>query len=422
MSLAEYQKDLEICCRCSCCKFIPLEQIKGYQHAYACPSIAKYQFNAYSGGGRLNMALAMVENKINDDNKYAEIVYDCLMCGACDVACKYGMDMEVLEPLNEMRIKMVEEGQTLPALEKQIDMLRKTSSMVPVKDIKRDQWIKNSGIKADLNPNAKLHFHAGCRTCYDPEQWKNATTILKLLKKAGVNVSAAGDKEICCGGRAYQMGYKEDFMRQMEENMEQMQKSGTEILLTGCADCYHAFKVLYRKFNPEWKLEVLHLTEYLSRLLHNGSLKTVRPVPYRITFQDPCHLGRQGEPFIQWEGKPIPGQIRRFDPPKEFRRGTHGVYDAPRIVLDSIPGLKILEMDRTREYAWCCGAGGGVKQSNPEFAEWTARERINEALSTGAEAIVTACPGCEKHFKDTISKSGIKLKVYDVVELLDQAI
>jgi Fe-S oxidoreductase len=111
-----------------------------------------------------------------------------------------------------------------------------------------------------------------------------------------------------------------------------------------------------------------------------------------------------------------------FDPPKTYRRGTNGIYEPPREVLNSIPGVKLNEMVRIKEYAWCCGAGGGVNESNPEFAGWTAMQRIEEAADTGAEALVTACPWCEKTFNDAIRKSSGKLKIYDAVELLAESI
>lgn len=98
------------------------------------------------------------------------------------------------------------------------------------------------------------------------------------------------------------------------------------------------------------------------------------------------------------------------------------MYDPPRNVLNSIPGIKFSEMTRIKEYAWCCGAGGGVNESNPEFAVWTAVSRIDEAKSTGAEAIVTACPWCEKMFMEAIKESGCNLKVYDIVELAAKVI
>ena len=90
--------------------------------------------------------------------------------------------------------------------------------------------------------------------------------------------------------------------------------------------------------------------------------------------------------------------------------------------MNAIPGLKLVEMERIREYAWCCGAGGGVSDSNPEFAQWTAQERIEEAAATGAEALVTACPWCEKTFEQAIRATGSRLKVYDIVELVEKAI
>ncbi|MBN1161658.1 MAG: hypothetical protein JXA17_06915, partial [Dehalococcoidales bacterium] len=105
-----------------------------------------------------------------------------------------------------------------------------------------------------------------------------------------------------------------------------------------------------------------------------------------------------------------------------YRRGTNGVYEPPRDILKSIPGLKLTEMTRIKEYSWCCGAGGGVNESNPAFALWTAQERIYEAASTGAEAIVTACPWCEKTFNEAIKAGNSSLKVYDIIELVEKAL
>lgn len=121
------------------------------------------------------------------------------------------------------------------------------------------------------------------------------------------------------------------------------------------------------------------------------------------------------------ERQESPGQLIVFDPPKEFRRGAKGVYEPPREILQSIPGLKMVEMDRRKEFAWCCGAGGGVKETNPDYALWTAEKRVQEAVSTKAEAIVTGCPGCESLFNNAIGKSNSGLKVYDIVELLSKA-
>jgi Fe-S oxidoreductase len=109
------------------------------------------------------------------------------------------------------------------------------------------------------------------------------------------------------------------------------------------------------------------------------------------------------------------------DPPKKFRRGADGVYDIPREILKKIPGIHLVEMSRIRESAWCCGAGGGVKEIYPDFAVWTATERIREATSTGAKALVTACGWCRRNFMDALSSGTEPIEVYDLIELVEKA-
>jgi len=385
-----------------------------------CPSIAKYNFHSYSGGGRLNIGLAMLKNGFNYTDRLLDIVYNCQMCGACGVSCNYAMDMEVMEPINEFRIKCVEDGKTNPALEKVITGLRKQGSMVPVTG-KRGDWASGLNLKNAVKEKVDVLYHVGCLTSYDKDMQRLAKATVKILQKAGVNFGIAGDNETCCGGRAYQMGYEQDFLNQAKKNMAMMKKAGAKTVVTSCADGYQAFKVLYDKFNLKGDFEVLHISEFVDKLIKDGKLKPRKKVDMAITYHDPCRLGRLGEPWIHWEGRRLP-QSFVFDPPKEYRRGTHGVYEPPRDVLKSIPGIKLTEMTRIKEYAWCCGAGGGVNESNPEFAKWTAQERIEEAGSTGAEAIVTACPWCEKTFNETIKGNGSNLKVYDIVELVEKAI
>jgi len=398
-----------------------MQKIKGYQFSYACPSVSRYNFHLYSGGGRLNYIAHAIKNGINYTDKLLDAVKNCQLCGACGVSCNFAMDMEVLEPITELRIKTVEDGKTVPALDKVIAGLKKTGSMVPVKG-KRGAWAEGLGVKNAAKEKVDVLFHVGCLSSYDAEMQKLPKAIVKILQKAGVDFGIFGDAEICCGGRAYQMGYKDDFLAQAEKNMSMIKNAGVKTLVTGCADGYQAFKVLYEKYKLRGELEVLHITEYIDRLIKQGKLKLNRKVPMVVTYHDPCRLGRLSEPWVHWEGKKIPGDRFVFDPPKQYRRGTYGIYEPPRDVLRAIPGVNISEMTRIKEYAWCCGAGGGVNESNPDFAMWTAKERINEAIATGAEAIVSACPWCEKTLTAAAKECGSSLKVYDIVELVARAI
>ncbi len=421
MGLEQYKGDMGMCCRCSCCKFIPLQQVQGHPYSTVCPSISRFDFHAYSGGGRLNIGTAMLDGSLKYTDKLLHVVYNCQMCGACGVSCNYAMDMEVQEPINEIRIRCVEDGKTDPALDKVIQRLRKQGSMVPAAG-KRGAWASGLKLKNIARNKVDVLFHVGCLTSYDKGMHKLARATAEILKKAGVDFGIAGDNETCCGGRAYQMGYEKDFLRQAKKNMAMIKKAGVKTVVTACADGYQAFKVLYDKFGLKKDLEVVHISEYIDTLIKSGRLKLRKKAGMAVTYHDPCRLGRMGEPWVHWKGKKIPGDRFVFDPPKQYRRGSNGVYESPRNVLQSIPGLKLTEMTRIREYAWCCGAGGGVRESNPEFASWTARERIDEAASTGAEAIVTACPWCEKTFNEAIAASGSSLKVYDIVELVANAL
>jgi len=422
--LEDYREYMVRCARCSNCKFIPQYRISGYKYAYSCPSISRYNFHAYSGGGRLITALSMTDGRIEYSDKLLEIIYQCQMCGACDISCKYGLDLEVLQPLYEFRVKCVEDGQLHPAHMVVIDGLRKEDNMLQKPKAERGKWAEGLGVKDITEEKAEVYYHAGCQYSFDEELWPAARAAINLLKKAGVDVGIAGKDEACCGGRAYELGYLGELTKYAENNMEMLRTAGVKTVVTSCSDCYHAFKVLYDKIGIKGDLEVLHITEYLDLLIQEGKLTPKKEVMATVTYHDPCHLGRLGEPWIHWEGtiKIVPSIRTQHEPKKIFRRGTYGVYEPPRNVLKSIPGLRLVEMTRIKEYTWCCGAGGGVTDAYPDFSMWTAMERVREAKDTGAEALVTACPWCVRNFKDAVKELGDTLKVYDVVELLEQSV
>jgi Fe-S oxidoreductase len=422
MALEEYAGDMNMCCRCSACKFVPLQQVKGYKHANVCPSISRYNFHFYAGGGRLNMGAAGLKNGFKYVPRFLDSIYNCHLCGACDVSCKYGMDMEVLRPIQEIRIKAVEDGHPHPELEKVVARMRATGSMVSTEGGKRGDWARGLGLVDAGKEKVDVLYHVGCLTSYDKDLQRLAKATARVLQKGGVAFGIAGDAETCCGGRAYEMGHQADFLAQAAKSMEVIRRSGAKTLVTSCAVCYQVYNVLYDRFGLKGGLEVLHTTQMIERLLQQGRLKPERSVELSVTYHDPCHLGRLGEPWIHWEGTKIPGDRFVFDPPKPYRRGTNGVYEPPRTVLAGLPGVTLTEMDRIKEYAWCGGSCGGVIDSNPAFAEWTAAERVAEAASTGAEAIATASPWSEKLFAQVIAKNGGGLKVYDIVELVDQAV
>jgi Fe-S oxidoreductase len=401
-----------------------MEVVSGYDFATVCPSISRYNFHSYSAGGKLNMALAMLDGRIDYTDKLLEMIYQCQICGGCDVSCKYNRDLEPLESIYQFRIKCVEDGQLLPAHMLVIDGLKKEDNMMGSLKSERGKWAEGLEVKDLTIEKAEVYFHAGCRYCFDQELWPVIREALDLLIRIGVDVGIMGKDEVCCGGRSYEIGFQGELTKYAEHNMEMLKTAGAKTLITPCSDCYHAFKILYHKIGKRIDLDVLHITEFIDRLLQLGKLKLTKRVPMLVTYHDPCHLGRMGEPWIPWEGMRTKGsgQFILHEPPKDFRRGAHGVYEPPRNVLKNIPGLTLVEMVRIKERAWCCGAGGGVIDAFPDFAMWTASERLKEARATGAEAIVTACPWCKSNLNNAVKESSDSLRIYDIVEILKMAL
>jgi Fe-S oxidoreductase len=399
--------------------------VKSWRFSKGCPSIEYGKFQAFSASGRLSVGLALLNERFNyeESSGLLDIVYRCMLDGLCDVSdkiCRY--NMEPLEAMRELRFKLVEDGQLLPQHVAMIDSLRKEDNMMVKPKDERGKWAEGLDVKDLTKESAEVVFHAGCRFSFDEELWKVSRAAIRLLRNAGVDVGILGREEACCGGQAYDMGYRGEFNKYAQNNIEAWTRAGVKTVVTSCSDGYHAFKRLYPTIGSTF--EVLHTVEFIHRLIKAGRIRLSKTIPMTVTYHDPCHLGRRGEPYIPWKGveRKTRGQIVIHEPRKVRYNGANGIFEPPREVLRSIPGLNLVEMERIREYAWCCGSGGGVKEAYPDFSLWTAGERIEEAKSTGAEAMVTACGWCERNFSDAIHQNLEKMKVYDIIELVEQAL
>ncbi|OPY68062.1 MAG: Anaerobic glycerol-3-phosphate dehydrogenase subunit C [Syntrophorhabdus sp. PtaU1.Bin050] len=423
MPIEDFEHDARRCTRCSYCKWIPWESMRHPDYMLGCPSIGKYLYHAYSSSGKWNMSLAFQKGRIDYTEGMLDAVWKCQMDGSCDISCKTVQQLEPLQHMQELRIRLVQDGQGEPAHTMIVDGVRKEDNTMGGLKADRGKWAEGIAAKDLVKEKAEVLFHAGCRYSFDEELRPTVRKALNVLIDAGVDVGIMGKDEACCAGRLYEMGYAGELTKFAEHNREVFKKSGVKTVVTACADCYHAFKVLYDKVNLKPDVEVLHVTEFIHRLLKEGKISLTKKVPVVATYHDPCHLGRLGEPWIHWKGEKVKvmNQIIVHNPPKKYRRGANGIYDVPREILKSIPGLRLVEMYRTRESAWCCGAGGGVKDAYPDFAIWTAAERLKEAKAVGAKAIVSACPWCTRNFSDAVSETGDKIEVYDIVDLVQQA-
>jgi Fe-S oxidoreductase len=370
-------------CRVAAAVFLP-----------ACPPGARFKFNSYYATGRIVIGRGLQEGALTlEDDDVLERLYTCTACRACDENCGNLIKGHIVDVIEGLRQMAVSAGCTLPAHEIMVASLKKNDNVLDRPREERGAWAGGLGLKDLAVDGAEVAFRAGCLLSLDPEMRGPALAALKLLRLAGVDVGIEGKDEVCCGGRAYEIGQVSEFTKYAEHNIEAYNNAGVSTVVVSCADGLSHLKLLYPKLNIKMNFEVLHLLEYLDRLLREGRLEFTVEVPMKVTYHDPCHLGRYA-----------------------------GVYDAPRDILRRIPGIELVEMERRREHSWCCGAGGGVKQAYPEFSLWAAGERIREAKETGAAALVTACPWCERNFREAVKQSGETIEVYDIAEIAARAV
>lgn len=425
MAWEDFEHDMQRCTRCSYCKWIPWRFMESTDFMQGCPSSARYNFHAYSAGGKFNISYSLLQDRLEIDDSFLDAVYKCMMDGSCDVSCKMQQDIEPLQHMQDLRIKCVDSGHMLLEHMPFIRSLRKEDNMMLGVRGDRVQWADGLDVKRATETQTEVIYHAGCRYSYDSDLWPIARAGVELLQRAGVDVGIMGKDESCCAGRAYELGYASELVKFAQSQAEAFRACGAKALVTPCSDCYASFKVLYDKVGMKLPIPVYHITEYLEKCIAEGKLKPRKAPDIRLTYHDPCHLGRLAEPWVHWNGKEVkPPNVQMWvhEPPKQYRRGAGGVYDTPRNIINSIPRVDFVEMYRIREWAWCCGAGGGVGEAYPDFAQWTAAERLKEAHSVGAEAIVSACPWCKRTFVDAAAETGDDIQVLDIIELVQQSL
>ena len=321
MALGDYKNDVEACSRCSSCKWVPHNQVKSWRFAKNCPSMCRYNFHAYSGSGKLIMVNSIINGRSELTEGLAEIIYKCQMCGACDAACKvYRDDIDSTEILLELRAYCVEQGQLLVEHMAMIDALKQEDNVLGEPKAKRGEWAEGLTVKNINTEQAEVFFHTGCRFSYDPDLRDTVRGALRLMQSAGVDLGMAWGEESCCGGRAYELGYRGEAENYADDLVSRIKASGAKTVVTPCADCFSHLRYLYPRMGKELP-EVLHTTQFLERLVNEGRLRMRDEVPLRVTYHDPCHLGRMSEPFTaDWRED-------KLERPMNLKRaGTKGIY------------------------------------------------------------------------------------------------
>jgi len=396
--LLGYRNEAWKCLRCGICRMVNPERVRSQKWSDQCPSGTRFLFEAYFGSGKQEMvrALTTTPPELTLSSRLQHIIYTCTLCGACQASCNFVKDLEPCNASVALREHAVREGWgPLPAHEPLIkSILNYDNPWLQPRNV-RAKWVKKRGgivkVKDASREQVEILYYPGCTASYDPAIQPVAREVARLLETAGVDFGILGKDEICCGSTILRVGDRENFEKVRARNAAVLNKTSAKKIVSACAGCYSTLK---HEYGEELKPQVLHIVEFVDELLQEGRLKPVKPVQRKVTYHDPCHIGRYC-----------------------------GVYDPPRRILASIPGLEFQEMERIREWAWCCAAGGGVRTAFPEeLAGWAAGLRLREALDTGAEQLVTACPFCEQNLGEAAKRENLPIEVVDILHILSESV
>jgi Fe-S oxidoreductase len=315
-------------------------------------------------------------------------VWDCTTCSTCAYRCPRSVDL--VEILIGLRGLLVEEGFVPSTLGEALEGVYKYGNPWGLSRSKRSDWTENLKVRqVSENEGVGSLYFVGCAASYDSRAQKVARAMVKNLNALGVDFSILGNKETCCGNEVYSLGEKGLFEELVEKNLSLFDRYSVDEILTTSPHCFHAFKNRYRR-----GLAVQHYTQYFADLIDKEKLKFSGKLEKAITFQDPCFLGKHND-----------------------------IYDEPRKIIESIPGVEFLELTMSRKRSICCEGGGG-RMWHDIPGERLAEARVREAIDIGAEILAVACPFCLLTFDDAVKTTGSedKIQVMDIMELVAEAL
>ncbi|MEM3907608.1 MAG: (Fe-S)-binding protein [Nitrososphaerota archaeon] len=371
-----------------------------------CPSGEWKKFDPYYLSGKMQLAMGLIQGRIKWSKAIANPFFECTLCGNCAEQC-HVFETDGTRPIYELALPLLEavrrdavcNGFGPEAHKKFAEAVANKHNPYDERHEDRTAWLKEAIGNTELSKKPDYVYFVGCTASY--RQKNIAIATARVFKKLGLNFTVL-EEEYCCGSPLLRTGHWDLVRDIVKHNISEIENTGAQTIITSCAGCYKVWShdLTNEKYGKvlgiEHNFKVLHSTQLLVDLLNQGRLDLKNKLNIKVTYHDPCHNGRN--------------------------LGNKALYEEPRKLLKSIPGVELVEMERNRAVAWCCGAGGGVKSAFPDFALWTGEERIKEALMTGAEVLASTCPFCWRNLEDAAKAMGAKIQIADLLELVEKSL
>ena len=340
---------------------------------HVCPTFFAWRSDAPTPHGRALLLHQELTGTREIDERGVEVLYQCLECSHCLIWCKPEIDIAAL--VENKRLELVRTNRQPAGISRLANLVKETHNPFGENHTKRNDWIKTGDSKGP-----KILYFTGCTAAY--REKTSAQDTVSLLEQLGYSVKITPD-EWCCGSPLFRTGDLQSALDLVAHNVEVLNSIDAEEILVTCPGCYRALTSDYTKNEYELNKPVRHISEFLSKSL--DKLPTAN-FNGPVSFHDPCHLGRHS-----------------------------GIYDAPRDVIERVSGTAVVEMERNRDNAMCCGNGAGLRTLFPEHAKKIGAERIRQAKNIDARYLVTSCPFCKEMLD---SQSGETITVLDLPEFV----
>lgn len=337
--------------------------------------------------GRNAITRAVIEGRLQWSPEIEKTIFSCLGCGACTAACFPKVKTKDL--VFRDRECLVNEGLYPKIADRVARFLEEQHNISNDDNEERSEWqemIKDIPEEALNKDRAEVIFFVGCVASFFPMAQKIPVNMSKIMHRAGVDFTVLGGEEWCCGFPLIGAGMPAKVKALMEHNLAKVKDVGAKAIVFTCPSCYHTWKHLYQ---PEVKL--FHASQMLNDLIKDGKV-ALKEKKIKVTYHDPCDLGRNS-----------------------------GVFEEPRQVLKSIPGLTLVELAGNRQLSTCCGGGGNVEMVNPELSAKVASMKLDQIAQTGADMVVSSCQQCLRTIATRAKRQKMDLVVKDLTEVVFEA-
>ncbi len=321
---------------------------------------------------------------------FSETVFRCTLCGNCQEVCPAGIE------LKELWLELRQDLHGSSFYPKKIDLIRdnlgKSHNVFAEDNAERAEWVEECDDAPDdgfCRKSAEVVYFTGCVAAFYPVAQQIPVALAGVLQAAGVDFTLLGEDEWCCGFPLLGAGLKERAKEIIDHNLEAVAAKGAKQVVFACPSCFQ----MWREHYPyRGKVEIFHATRFLLRLIQEKRLE-LKPLKLKVTYHDPCDLGRGAREF-----------------------------EAPREVIKLLPGVEFVELARNREECQCCGGGGNLEMIDAELSAKITERKIAAVRETGAQAVITSCQQCVRTMTTYVRRNKLPLQVMDLTQLVKKAL